>query len=220
MQLSTLFWHCLHANYIHIGEGADYAIERRGRTLYIYLQHSRGLEDWKNNLDFPARAYKREGDSPVWYVHRGFLRVWKSIEDTLAPAVAAPGVGGIVTVGYSHGAALGVLCHEYIWYHRPDLRAHIAGYGFGCPRVVWRPPAAIRVRWDTFTVIRNREDIVTHLPPALLGYAHVGELLAIGARGRYSAVDAHRPENIEKELFAYETSRPAPALRKKHAKNR
>jgi hypothetical protein len=114
-----------------------------------------------------------------------------------------PEVRAVRIVGYSHGAALAVLCHEYLWFHRPDLRQTLTGFGYGCPRVLWGiPTPALQKRWERFTVIRNREDIVTHLPPALFGYFHVGRMLEIGQKGTYSATDAHRPESILKELDA------------------
>ena len=117
MKLYELFERCLSIPYIHLSDGADYAVERRGDTLYLYLEHSRGVEDWKHNLNFPAVPY-RKMDGSVWFAHGGFVRVWKVIEVAVASAVADPSVRGIVTVGYSHGAALAVLCHEYIWFHR------------------------------------------------------------------------------------------------------
>ena len=102
---------------------------------------------------------------------------------------------------YSHGAALAVLCHEYVWYNRPDLRDRICGYGFGCPRVFWGFRTKKRMqRWKRFTVIRNVDDIVTHVPLAIWGYSHVGSMIKIGEKGKYSPVDAHRPENIMAEL--------------------
>ena len=111
----------------------------------------------------------------------------------------------IVTVGYSHGAALAVLCHEYIWFHRPDLRADAEGYGFGCPRVIWGALTVdLQARWEGFTVVRNLDDLVTHMPPVFLGYRHVGGLLEIGKIGKYSAIDAHRAENILSELIIAE----------------
>lgn len=210
MKLSTLFENCLRAEYTHAGAGADYAVERHGATLIIYLEHSRGEEDWKNNLDFPTRAYCRGKECP-FYAHRGFLRVWESLLPLLAPAIADQTVRKILTVGYSHGAALAVLCHEYVWYHRPDLRSVIEGYGFGCPRVLWgRLSADLRARWSRFTVIRNLDDLVTHLPPAILGYTHVGEMIEVGARGRYSRIDAHRPEHIAAALRRYEAAQILP----------
>ncbi len=203
MKLSSLFEKCLRAPYIHADEGADYYTERLGTTLYIYLEASNGEEDWKNNLDFPTRAYCHGKECP-FRAHRGFLRVWESLLPILVPVIADPAVRKIVTVGFSHGAALAVLCHEYAWYHRPDLRGVIEGYGFGCPRVIWGAYPADR--WERFTVIRNVDDLVTHLPPAILGYTHVGEMIEIGARGRYSRIDAHRPENIAAALAEYEAT--------------
>lgn len=200
MRLCELFRRCLDADYVHTPNSGDYATERIGGTLYVYLEHSDGDVDWKNNMDFPARPYKRMGQT-VWFAHRGFLKVWKSIEPYLADKIADPAVGKIVTVGYSHGAALAVLCHEYVWYHRPDLRESIEGYGFGCPRVIWgKRRDDLMERWKKFTVIRNLDDIVTHLPPTFLGYTHIGEMLEIGEMGKYSPADAHREENILAEL--------------------
>ena len=198
MNLSDLFSLVMTARYITVEEDASFAAVGRGDTLYLLFQHSRGSTDWANNLDFPAKPYARMGDAG-WFAHRGFLRVWKSAEEVLAPAIAEKSVKRMIPVGYSHGAALAVLCHEYIRFHRPEVS--LAGYGFGCPRVVWGPlPREVKARWRNFTVVRNIDDVVTHLPPSALGYRHVGRLLEIGRKGTYSDLDAHRAENILKEL--------------------
>jgi hypothetical protein len=203
--LSYIFDKCVNAKYTHVENSGDYCIERHGTTLYIYLECSNGSTDWKNNLDFPAKPYKRMGRT-VWFAHRGFLRVWKSIEDYVAPFIKDPTVRDIVVVGYSHGAALAVLCHEYIWYHRPDLRNQIEGYGFGCPRVFWGiKTKKLKQRWERFIVIRNIDDIVTHVPPFMLGFSHVGQMISIGKKGKYNSIDAHRPENIMAELNSHES---------------
>ncbi len=202
MQLTRLFARCLDAPYLQAEKSANYYSERIGGLLYIYLQSSDGYEDWKHNFDFPARPYRRMGKT-VWYAHRGFTKVWRAIEPHVAPVIADPGLQGIVTVGYSHGGALAVFCHEYIWYHRPDLRLRIHGYSFGGPRVLWgNPTDEIRSRWNRFTVVRNIDDLITHLPPRALGYSHVGTLLQIGEKGKYSRIDAHRKESILTELKA------------------
>ena len=206
MRLSQLFYRCVHHAYMHVENAADYAVDRVGEVLYVYLECSNGAEDWKNNLDFPARAYSGAGSVP-WLAHRGFLRVWKSVETHLSRYLLDASVGHIVIVGYSHGAALAVLCHEYVWYNRPDLRKSLEGYGFGCPRVLWGwRRACVKERWARFTVVRNLDDLVTHLPPALLGFFHVGTLCEIGKRRRYSPVDAHRPERIYAALLEAEAA--------------
>ncbi len=200
MKLSYLFRRCLSISYLHTEEGGDYALERIGDTLYIYLESSDGREDWRNNLKFSAEAYRREG-RVEWFAHRGFLKVWRSVEPRLVPYIEDMTLKSIVCVGYSHGAALALLCHEAIGFHRPDLRGSVRSYGFGCPRVIRGTLSAeIAVRWARFTVVRIPDDIVTHLPPSFLGYIHVGAMLELGEAGRYSPTDAHRSQNILAEL--------------------
>lgn len=204
MELSKLLMRCLHTRYTHIQNSADFALRRKGSVLCIYFAHSDGKEDWKNNLAFPARAYMSK-DRPLWFAHRGFLKVWQTIEDYIAADIADPSVKKVILAGYSHGAALAMLCHEYVWRKRPDLRQSMEGYGFGCPRVFFGiPTEALKARWARFTVIRNLDDIVTHLPPKILGYSHVGRMLEIGRRGKYSGIAAHRAKNILTELIETE----------------
>lgn len=206
MTLSKLFSRCVNRSYIRTPDGADYGYDLVNGHLFIYFQDSDGTMDWIRNLDFPASANSREGKKE-WYAHRGFLNLWKTLIPRISPLIFAPKILSITVVGYSHGAALAVLCYEYIWYHRPELRLTLTGYGFGCPRVVWgKITNDIAKRWSGFTVIRNREDIVTHLPPSILGYKHVGSMLEIGEKGKYSAIDAHRSQNIARELLLYESN--------------
>ena len=204
MSLYELFYRCINIPYSVTGISASYAFEKTEDILYIFFESSNGKNDWNVNLDFPVKAYKRE-DGKVWFAHRGFLSIWQEIEPMLRYEINDPSLGNIITVGYSHGAAIALLCHEYIWSNRPDLRKKIEGYGFGCPRVLWgRKTSAVKQRWERFTVIRNIDDAVTHLPPSLLGYFHVGKLLSIGQKGKYSPIEAHYEENILNELKIYE----------------
>ncbi|MBR2024616.1 MAG: hypothetical protein IKA02_02265, partial [Clostridia bacterium] len=136
MNLHWLFDKLLNANYTHVENSGDYATERCGNTLFIYLESSNGSEDWKNNFDFPIKFNKRKGDIP-FRCHRGFLRVWESIKPHLIDAITDTEVDKIIVAGFSHGAALAVLCFEYVWYFREDIRDKIEGYAFGCPRVLW-----------------------------------------------------------------------------------
>lgn len=199
-KLLSLFGACLSADYSESEGGVDLAIRRVGGHLYIFFEHSDGREDWRSNLDLPARAHT--GACGRFYAHRGFLSAFKMAQKRIAPAVLDRGVSRITLVGYSHGAALALLATEYAFCTRPDLQNAIEGFGFGCPRVVWgRAGEASERAFRAFTVVRNKGDIVTHLPPAALGYRHVGKMLKIGARGRYSPIDAHREENIRAELL-------------------
>ncbi len=193
--LKELFRACLNAEYITVEGGGSFALERRGDTLFVFFEKSDGAQDWLNNLDFSAVAVPYGNMEREWYCHGGFLRVWKSILPYIKGAVLDLEFRGMVAVGYSHGAALSLLCHEYIWYNRPDLRGRVFSYAFGCPRVIFGKADKAAERWQNFYVIRNIDDIVTHLPPKILGFRHVGKIIRIGKRGKYSKIDAHRQES-------------------------
>ena len=207
MGLYPLFSACRKVTYLQTGVSANYAVKRRNATLYIFFEGSDGKNDWKNNFDFPAKPYKRMGKT-IWFAHRGFLRTWKEIEPMIAKDIADKFFKEIVIVGYSHGGALAMLCHEYAWFRRPDLRGKIKSYGFGAPRVFWglKTPSLKR-RWQGFVIVRNIDDLVTHLPPAVFGYSHVGELLTVGEKGKYTRIEAHLAKNLAQELIRYDQSR-------------
>lgn len=129
------------------------------------------------------------------------MKCWKMVQDIVIDKVMEKDEEGnykwtrIVVVGYSHGGALAALCHECVWYNREDLREGDAlmGYGFEAPRVYagWRMPKALKERWKNFTVYRNKNDIVTHLPPVLFGFRHVGKMKVIGADSACGPILAH-----------------------------
>lgn len=206
MKLYELMLECLNTEYINTGRKSSYALKRKCDTLYIFFEHSNGNADWIKNLNFPAKPYRRMKQA-TWYAHRGFLAAWRDVEKAITPHIMDKRINKIITVGYSHGAAIALLCHEYLWFNRPELRENLIGVGFGCPRVIWGiPTAEFLHRFDRFTVVRNMDDIVTHLPPAFLGYIHVGKLLGVGSRGKYTRIKAHYPENILTELKKHDNT--------------
>jgi hypothetical protein len=194
MKLYDAFIKCwfLEKHYLKVENSGSYFIEQNGDCLRIYFEQSNGFVDWVHNLVFPAKPYKRM--KHLWFCHRGFLKVWKSIEPYLADAIANPEVRNIEIVGYSHGAAIALLCYEYCVFNRPD--ADVWGVGFGCPRVFWGfVPKAVKKRFNNFKVVRNGNDIVTHVPPALFGFRHITEIIEIGKNKSEGPIDDHRPKN-------------------------
>lgn len=181
----------LEDRYMHIENDASYFIERNGDKLEIYFEWSNGKTDWMNNFDFPAKPYRDMKDS--WYCHRGFLKVWKSIEPYVEEYIFDLSINKVEIVGYSHGGAIAQLCYEYVRFHRPDI--DVRGWGFGAPRVVWgRVGSIVRKRFEGFVTVINAKDIVTKLPPKWLGYRHIGSTLQINL-GSKGPIDDHRPEN-------------------------
>ena len=192
MNLLQEFNRCLDLNdqYIHVKKDASYYTEVKGDTLYIYFQWSKGKLDWFHNLNFPAKPYKRM--KKIWFAHGGFFSVWNMVEPLLMPLITNPSIKKIKIVGYSHGAAIALLCYEYCMFHRPD--AEIEGAGFGCPRVFWGfCSSSVRERFTNFIVVRNGDDLVTKVPPRCFGFRHISTIIGIGtpAEGSSGPIDDH-----------------------------
>ncbi|MBQ9780333.1 MAG: lipase family protein [Clostridia bacterium] len=204
--LLSLFLRCLNAHYIHTPKGGDYALEVDNAAEHVYLlfEWSDGREDWHNNLTFFART--ANPDAPPkerWYCHRGFWKVWNAMKKQVIQEITEIDrqirIRKITCIGYSHGAAISLLATEEITRCFPHI-VHIEGYGFGSPRVVWGTlPKSVNDRCSCFRTIRNVPDVITHLPPAILGFRHVG-LETIGTKGKYSPIKAHTPQAYTKEL--------------------
>lgn len=192
--MKDLFKRCLKAKYISTAKNGNYAIEVEGDTLYLLFQWSKGFWDWVHNFLFPAKPYKRM--SCLWFCHRGFLKVWKAMRDEIEAYVKEtlsknPDVKNIVCIGYSHGGALALFATEDMEYLYGESLT-VEGYGFGAPRVIWGiVPEAVKNRLQAFQVIRNIPDIVTHLPPVLLGFRHVASPLKVGKAGKRTPIKAH-----------------------------
>lgn len=195
--LLEIFKNILNHTYTNVENDGSFAVDKNDSDLSIYFEQSNSLVDWRNNFRFPAVPYRFMPEP--WYCHSGFLRVWKSIEPYVKNLIMDPQIRSVMISGFSHGAAIAVLCHEYVWFNRPDLRLNLHGYGFGCPRVVWGKKIPLE-RWKYFKLIYNNGDLIFHLPPKLFGYQHVGKIITIGESGKYSKIDAHRPENYISEL--------------------
>lgn len=211
--LSALFDNCnSRVQYTTAEREVDYAfVEGANDVLYIYFEPSDGRTDWIVNFSFPRKPYK---DMNIPYrVHGGFLENWKVVEDTVIARVTEKNAAGdfrwkrVVIIGYSHGGALAALCHECVWFHREDLRdCGLGGISFDGPRVYGGlyVPAALKERWAHFYVIRNHRDIVTHLPPVVLFFRHVGAILPIGAGEDPGLIKAHYPSEIRESLQEFE----------------
>lgn len=185
--------------YIHVENDASYYLERNNDVVDIFFEKSNGATDWKNNFAFIAKPYRDMKN--LWFCHRGFLKVWKSIEPYIADTICDPEVKTINIVGYSHGGAIAQLCYEYVKFNRPDVE--VTGYGFGAPRVLWGfASKAVKERFNGFIVVRNGEDIVTKMPPMIFGFRHLCEVLKIGKTK--NPIDDHWSSSYTAGIKAWE----------------
>jgi hypothetical protein len=160
------------------GNQTQYRITVENDTVYLALQGSVQKQDWLYNFQFAAVPYHNM--KTRWLVHQGFNTAWKLARDQIGAEVTAVynahKAHKVVCLGYSHGAALCVLAHEYFTFNG----YHTESYGFGCPKVLWLPNKEVRGRFDNLFLYQNRGDIVAMAPPSIFGYAHVGHVHQIG----------------------------------------
>lgn len=195
----------LEPKFIHLENDASYYVQREDNTLFIFFEWSNGKNDWKNNFKFAAKsiAYSKKPykDMPnPWRVHRGFLSVWNVIKPYIEDLLRDCTIKRVIISGYSHGSAIALLCHEYVMFNRPDVR--VRSYAFGGPRVICgKIPKEVKERLRGFVLIQNGSDIVTHLPPVLFGYRHIGTIIKVGKVNRFFlSIKDHFPENYMEAL--------------------
>ena len=198
--LADFYENCLLAPYREAETGGGhYAFIQSGAETWIYFQHSVGWEDWRHNLDFFVEKHKALGE--CFYCHRGFLKVWKGMEEeviTLIRRARLRGAGRIYCIGYSHGAALAILALLSLKDKFPHAR--VRGIGFGTPRVLWgRVPQKVKAVAEGLLAVRNPPDFVTHLPPAIFGYHTPLPMLTLPF-SRYNPFAAHAQEAYQTAL--------------------
>ena len=158
--------------WITAGYDVQYRIEWHDKRANVYFQGSCSKEDWKLDFDCLVEPYR----SCNWFAHRGFVSGYKSVRDEIMKQLEA--ASDIYISGYSLGAAYAQLLHEDIAFTYPG--ASVSTVVFGTPRVFWFPNAEVRGRTEAILRINVRGDIVSTLPPWIMGFAHVGWQAKIG----------------------------------------
>lgn len=159
-------------------------IEEDDETIIVFAE-SNSKMDWKINLNFPKKAYKKEKQS--MYVHRGFLKEWKLIRDILLNYVEGAfyigSVKKITVVGWSYGGAMATLCMEDILYTFPVIKDSVRLVTFGSPRLIgfWNFNKNKHI-WKNTTRYTNSSDIVTCIPFIFMLFRHVVKERHIGNR--------------------------------------
>lgn len=192
-----LYNRTLHNTWRTAGNKTQYALQVEEDSVFLSFQGSVEKEDWKANFDFFATPYRDMAFK--WYAHRGFLNIWKAIDDEMLTLLTPYKGKKLYILGYSHGAALATLAHEFFQFHGFEPTT----YAFAAPRVLWFPGRQIKERFNNFIVVRNHGDVVTHVPFNLMGYFHVGAKMLIGKRGTLLSHLPHYPERYIEGLKIY-----------------
>ena len=155
--------------------GAKWALRRYGSSCILAFSCDDSKTQWigKKVTLFP-HAHR------PWKAHAGFAEKYFSIREAIMRALKEARPQQLYVTGYSQGGALATIAFEDIMAHTSWInpRMYLHGAVFGSPRVVsWGAPSD---GWEGFVRYECTGDILTRMPPFLLGYKHVGERYPLG----------------------------------------
>ncbi|MBQ8537177.1 MAG: lipase family protein [Clostridia bacterium] len=182
--------------------GVEYAVHRSADgALTIIFRGTDSLGDWRSNFLFAQKTVPYGNAASPIRVHEGFLKAYKSpsVRERILGLIDDR-VRRVRITGHSRGAALAVLCAVDVQYHHPNCCLEVLL--FGCPRVgnaAFAKSYNKRV-FQTYNV-SNGGDLVHHLPPALLGYRHVGIRLHVGRSPWLLSAPDHQPRRYYGNLM-------------------
>lgn len=190
---ATTFFESGYLQWNTIGDDTQYYAYQDGDETVIIFAPSNSKIDWKNNFKFWKKPYKRM--DVTFYVHSGFLRCWKLINDFFIDLVKDTGCKKLTIIGHSYGGAIALLCAEDMWYNIPELRGHINTITFGAPRILgWFNYKKIKERWEGTREFSNGTDMVTMIPPSFFGYRHPRKVIHIGKLRNF--IDFFKPQKF------------------------
>ncbi len=189
MTVAEVYRDILDADYFTVGqETASYRIRRMGNTRHILYEWSRGATDWRHNLAWLPVKVSLGGHTVS--VHRGIYKTYAALRERVLASLSDSRITRVLIAGYSHGAALAALTFADLYERRSSFLC--AGYGFGAPRI--HIGADADLLFQGFITVRCGKDIVTHLPPAALGYRHAGRRVDLPVPDGRNMFACHAPD--------------------------
>lgn len=148
---------------------------------------------WKNFAAWPKAL---SVGSTKYMAMAGFVDEYLSLRARVLECVKSHNPSVIRVVGFSQGGAHATLCWRDLVHNFPYAQVH--GVAFGSPRVYDMQAAAEfgatltkEQKRSSFLRVSAWGDVVTTLPPALLGYGHVGNVKHIGKFKLFPDVSVH-----------------------------
>ena len=170
---------------IHRGEAANCFLASFDQAIVLAFRGTANAQNWVADAQVHLVPYR-----PGGAIHTGFRDYLDSMFDEITATLAAwSGKGRTLWItGHSLGGALALLAAAYLRFPADAkiLSTQIAGvYTFGQPRVGTADFATLcnnDFRSFYFRYVNNL-DIVTRVPPRIIGYAHAGGTEYIDATG-------------------------------------
>ncbi len=147
-------------------------------------------------------------DNPSYKAHRGMLSKYEGIYDDVHNRINSFAGEEILLIGHSAGGMVAYIAFFDIYHAYPELGVRLVT--FGTPRVLTRNAAAqLREAEDRIIRIVMGRDIFSSMPPAILGYRHVGTLVRMGDQPFWKpfSVSDHYPGYQHEFIRLYEEYR-------------
>ena len=148
-------------NWVTTGLDVQFSIQtiKEEQKVYLIFQETRSTFDWKINLLFPAKTYKK------YYIHKGYIKAWRSAKTLVAYFINEVEKTGFTPVicGWSYGGAMAVLAAEEYQYQTGKKAEVIT---FGAPKILYfkRTKKAFAA-CGNFHQYTRKNDIVTWCIP-------------------------------------------------------
>ncbi len=159
---------------------AEYAVNIKNNIITIVFKGTDTKSEWLSNLMFCKKQIPYGNVNPKIRVHSGFIDTYKNknVREKIHSLIPQKPCKIFIT-GHSRGAALAILCAVDLQYNFPDKDIEV--YLFGSPRV-GNSAFCKSYNKRVFKTLRieNGNDIITKIPPALLGFRHVGTRVGVG----------------------------------------
>jgi triacylglycerol lipase len=169
-------------HYFDRGSTEAYLVGNATQLILIFRgTEPKSVQDWITNAQVAkVRAIGGRVHSGFW---QSCQEIWSEVESEvqrMRSQFATP--PPLFLTGHSLGGALAILAGAQL-----QLCGHAVDgiYTFGCPRIGDRQFAMQynrRLYNATYRLVNHR-DIVTQLPPAEMGYTHVGQLIYFDQKG-------------------------------------
>ncbi len=174
------------AVYTYPANCCGYYTRISGGTLYMFFRCSSYENSVIKSLLCHPKPYKNS--NVKWRCHYGALKAWKTVLPHIKEQLLSKEIRGMNISGLGYAGALAFLCHEYVYYNRPELRAYIFGCAFGSPKVFYgKCGYGMSLRWKNFVNINSISDRLTKAP-RLPGYRRIGKVIYIGKKAGMSEI--------------------------------
>ena len=167
-------------NFISVGDAQCYVAETDDHYLIVFRGTESDIGDWLTDLNFDFKRHF------FGLVHDGFGTSFSQLYPEILSHIRQYKEKPVFIAGHSLGAALAGLCAIQLKMADFDI---VGVYTYGMPRIgnhMFASNYDMHLKSVTHRIVNNN-DIVTRVPPRVMGYQHVGSLQYITSTGKISA---------------------------------